>query len=188
VYEICVRTADAGGDASGLWATDELMPDLFAAPYVLIAPHLAFVLEDEGEVVGYVIGTADTAGFAWDYRERYIPLMLDRYPVPDQPPLTPDEHMVALHHRPERMLVPELTGYPAHLHIDLLPSHQGLGWGRQLMVTMLAALAADGAAAVHVGMLTANAGARRFYDRLGFHEIPVPDAGPLTYLGRSTSG
>jgi hypothetical protein len=37
-------------------------------------------------------------------------------------------------------------------------------------------------------MLTANAGARRFYDRLGFHEIPVPDAGPLTYLGRSTSG
>jgi ribosomal protein S18 acetylase RimI-like enzyme len=188
VYEICVRTADAGGDARGLWATDELMPDLFAAPYVLIAPHLAFVLEDEAEVVGYVIGTADTAGFARDYRERYIPLMLDRYPVPDQPPLTPDEHMVALHHRPERMLVPELTGYPAHLHIDLLPSHQGLGWGRQLMVTMLAALAADGAAAVHVCMLTANAGASRFYDRLGFHVIPVPDAGPLTYLGRSTSG
>ncbi|MFE3138396.1 hypothetical protein [Streptomyces scopuliridis] len=29
--------------------------------------------------------------------------------------------------------------------------------------------------------------ARAFYDRLGFHEIAVPDPGPLTYLGRSTS-
>ena len=52
---------------------------------------------------------------------------------------------------------------------------------------MLAALAADGAPAVYVGMLTANTGARPFYDRLGFHEIPVPDPGPLTYLGRATT-
>ena len=36
-------------------------------------------------------------------------------------------------------------------------------------------------------MLTVNTGARRFYDRLGFHEIAVPDPGPLTYLGRSTA-
>ena len=55
------------------------------------------------------------------------------------------------------------------------------------MATMLRALAADGAGAVHVGMLTANAGARRFYDRLGFQEIAVADPGPLTYLGRATS-
>ncbi len=30
--------------------------------------------------------------------------------------------MVDLHHRPERMLLPELAAYPAHLHIDLLPT------------------------------------------------------------------
>jgi hypothetical protein len=53
---------------------------------------------------------------------------------------------------------------------------------------MLAALAAEGAPAVHVGMVTANTGARVFYDRVGFHVIPVPDPGPLTYLGRATSG
>ena len=39
---------------------------------------------------------------------------------------------------------------------------------------------------LNVGMLTANTGARPFYDRLGFHEIAVPDPGPLTYLGRAT--
>jgi hypothetical protein len=35
-------------------------------------------------------------------------------------------------------------------------------------------------------MVTANTGARPFYDALGFHAIDVPDAGPLTYLGRAT--
>jgi hypothetical protein len=34
VYDICVRTADAGGDARGKYRTDDLMPDLFAGPYV----------------------------------------------------------------------------------------------------------------------------------------------------------
>jgi hypothetical protein len=30
VYDICVRTADAGGDARGKYRSDDLMPDLFA--------------------------------------------------------------------------------------------------------------------------------------------------------------
>jgi ribosomal protein S18 acetylase RimI-like enzyme len=35
-------------------------------------------------------------------------------------------------------------------------------------------------------MVTANTPARAFYDRLGFHEIDVPDPGPVAYLGRTT--
>ncbi|MEK8229200.1 hypothetical protein NKG05_29685 [Oerskovia sp. M15] len=31
LYDVCVRTADAGGDARGTYADDELMGDLFAA-------------------------------------------------------------------------------------------------------------------------------------------------------------
>ncbi len=38
----------------------------------------------------------------------------------------------ANHQHPERMLIPELADYPAHLHIRLLPEFQGQGWGRQL--------------------------------------------------------
>jgi GNAT superfamily N-acetyltransferase len=85
------------------------------------------------------------------------------------------------------MVMPELADYPAHLHIDLLPDYQGKGYGRALMQRMFAALADDGAPSVYVGMVTANTDARTFYDRLGFHVIDVPDPGPLTYLGRSTS-
>jgi len=187
VYDICVRTALNGGDARGVYRSDDLMPDLFAGPYVFLEPHLAFVVDDGVGAVGYVVGTSDTARFVARYRDVWIPRLANRYPPLSGEPTTPDDVMIGLHHQPERMLVPELSGYPAHLHIDLLPDYQRRGLGRALMSTMLAALADDGAAAVHVGMVTENTEARAFYDRLGFHVIPVPDPGPLTYLGRPTS-
>jgi hypothetical protein len=37
VYDVCVRTADAGADARGKYRSDDLMPDLFAGPYVYAA-------------------------------------------------------------------------------------------------------------------------------------------------------
>ncbi|WP_308441820.1 GNAT family N-acetyltransferase [Microbispora siamensis] len=72
------------------------------------------------------------------------------------------------------------------LHIDLLHGHQRAGHGRALMTAFLHALAAKGVPAVQLSMLTVNTRARACYDRLGFHEIPVPDPRPVTYLGRST--
>jgi GNAT superfamily N-acetyltransferase len=183
LYDICVRTADAGGDARGRYSSDKLMGDLFTVPYAILEPHLAFVVDDGGEAVGYVVGTADTTAFARRYRAEWIPQTGDRYPVPPPPPRTPEQDMIALHHFPERMLVPGLDGYPAHLHIDLLPPYQGRGFGRRLIDRFLTTVDAPG---VHVGMVTANVKARGFYDRLGFTELPVPDPGPLTYLGIRT--
>lgn len=177
VYDICVRTADAGDDARGHYSTDDLMGDLFAGPYLQLEPELAFVVDDGGETVGYVLGTADTAAFVRRYAAEYRL----GHPVPPPPPRTPEQDMVALHHNPSRMLVPGLDGYPAHLHIDLLPPYQGRGYGRRLIDRFTGAVDAPG---VHVAMLTANVRARGFYDRLGFTVLPVPDPGPLTYLGR----
>lgn len=182
LHDICVRTADRGGDARGRYESDELMGDLFAVCYAHLTPGLAYVVDDGGAPVGYVVGTADTARFAHRYRAEWIPLLGDRYPIPQGPPRTPTEEMIALHHDPERLLVPGLDGYPAHLHIDLLPSHQGRGWGRRLIDRFASVVDAPG---VHVGMVTANVKARGFYDRLGFTVLPVPDPGPLTYLGLS---
>lgn len=185
VYDICVRTADAGGDARGKYRSDDLMPDLFAGPYVFLESRSAFVLDDGGRAVGYVIGTPDTAAFARAYRERWIPRLADRYPVPPDPPVTPDDEMLALHYYPERLLWPGLPQYPAHLHIDLLPAFQGNGHGRALMDTFCAAMADAGTAGVHVSVVRENVRAFGFYDRLGFTRLDVDDPGPVVYLGRA---
>ncbi|WP_406369191.1 GNAT family N-acetyltransferase [Streptomyces sp. NBC_00647] len=187
VADVCVSTADEGGDSRARFPDEELMPAIFAEPYCHLDPELAFVLDDgSGRAVGYVVGTGDTAEFVARFRDTWIPRVAHRYPALTAPPGTPSEEMVGLLHTPERMILPELADYPAHLHIDLLPDFQRRGHGKALMNTFLTALHDRGVRAVHLGMVTANTSARAFYDRLGFHEIPVEDPGPLTYLGRST--
>jgi GNAT superfamily N-acetyltransferase len=202
VYDVCVRTADAGGDARGKYRSDDLMPDLFAGPYVFLEPDFAFVLDDGNRAVGYVIGTPDTAAFARAYRARWIPRLADRYPPPPDPGPpdpgppdpnpSPDDEVIALHHRPERLLRPGLAEYPAHLHIDLLPPFQGAGHGRALMETFYAKAEQAGAAGVHVTVAGANRGAIGFYHRLGFRRLDPGEPGEpgeaaVVYLGRRLS-
>lgn len=166
---------------------NRLMGDLFAAPYVTLEPQHAYVLDVAGTAVGYVVRTADTREFASRYRNEWIPALADVRPVPPDPPVTPENSMLSLHHHPEWKVVAELSDFPAHLHIDLLPDWQRRGFGRALIRRFLAGLADVGVPAVHLGMLTSNTAAAAFYERLGFVELTGGDPGPLTYFGRSTA-
>ncbi len=184
VYDICVRTADAGADARGQTSSDRLVGDIFAAPYVVLEPEVARILDDgQGNAVGYVVGTADTPEFVRRYREEWLPATAGRYSGDDPR----DQSWLEMHDDPERMLVPELAGFPAHLHIDILPEWQGKGRGRALITAFLAGLHEAGVPRVHLGMAPSNTAARAFYDRLGFTAIPVPAQPAVVYLGRSTA-
>ncbi|WP_353940406.1 N-acetyltransferase [Streptomyces sp. HUAS MG91] len=185
---ICVMTAHQGRDSTSLYPDHELMPSIFAYPYVHLEPDFAFVLDDgEGTAVGYVLGVPDTTAFAARFRAEWLPGVAGRYPPVDGAARTPSEEMIGLLHTPERMVRDELADFPAHLHIDLLPPWQGKGHGRALMHTLLEALHERGVPAVHLCMVRANTAARAFYDRLGFRLLTVPDPGPVWYLGRSTA-
>ncbi|BBH67047.1 hypothetical protein ACTI_37320 [Actinoplanes sp. OR16] len=180
IYDICARTGAAGQDARGLYSSDRLLGDIWAVPYVEHEPEHAHVVDDgSGRVVGYILGTADTPAFVKWYRATWLPATADR--LVDGDPR--DETMLDLHREPERMLMPELTAYPAHLHIDLLPETQGQGLGRRLMTAFLDGLRAAGVPRVHLGMAPENHGAYAFYKRLGFHDIATQDTGAL-FLGR----
>jgi ribosomal protein S18 acetylase RimI-like enzyme len=191
VFEICLRTAAGGGDATGVYSDDSLMPEVFALPYVEYAPDLAFVVDDgRGDrVLGYVIGVADTRAFVEWWKREWTPGFRERHPALGPPtgrnPEYTEEQLLGAGTDPERMLIAEVDAYPAHLHIDLLPELQGQGFGRRLIDTLRTALAERGVAAVHLGVDAANTGALAFYERLGFHELPSsrPDA-PL--LGIAT--
>ena len=184
VYDICVRTGASGGDARGKYRSDDLLPDLFAGPYLLLEPDFCWVLDDGERAVGYVLGTPDTAAFARAWRERWIPRMADRYPVPPRPPVTPDDAMVSLlYDLPDAMVWLGLAEYPAHLHIDLLPGVQASGWGRRLISTFFAAARAAGAPGVYLVVAGDNTRALGFYDHLGFRRLSVADSAPVVYLG-----
>lgn len=186
--DICVRTGHEGQDSSSVVPDHGLLPSIFAHPYAYLEPDLVFVLDNgEGQAVGYVLGTANTPRFVEEFRTRWLPKVADRFPAPTGEPATPSEAMAVLLHRPERMVLPELAVYPAHLHIDLLPDWQGRGFGRALMNQFLDALHAKGVPAVHLCMSRGNKPARAFYERLGFEELAVPDPAPVWYLGRPTA-
>lgn len=178
VVEICLRTAAGGGDATGVYSDDALMPEVFALPYLEYAPELAFVVDDGSgrRALGYVLGVADTRAFVEWWKREWAPGFRTRHPQPGPPtgrnPGFTEAQLLEAGYDPERMLIAEVDEYPSHLHIDLLPALQGQGFGRRLIDTLRVALAERGVPAVHLGMDAANTGARAFYDRLGFHELP----------------
>jgi GNAT superfamily N-acetyltransferase len=186
LYDVCLRTADSGQDATHLFADRELVGDVFAVSYAYLEPDFAFVLDDGDRVTGYIVGAPDTARFATAMREKWLPLVAAKHPEPSGPPVTRDEEMAYLLHHPEHMVQPALADYPAHLHIDLLPGSQRAGHGRRLVHTLLAALRGAGVQRVHLSMHTKNTAARAFYDRLGFHDLRLANSYGATYLGRTT--
>jgi ribosomal protein S18 acetylase RimI-like enzyme len=186
VYDICVETADAGRGVRGRYSTDDLVPDVVAGPYLFLEPAHAYVLDNGGRAVGYVIGTASTPDFVAGYQERWLPRLRARYQPPSGPPVTEEEHRLDTMFHPERWLLPELVPYPAHLHINLLAGFRGLGYGRELINTFLASVAAAGAASCYLAVRQANVNARRFYAKLGWRPIEVRGAEPGTYLVHPT--
>jgi GNAT superfamily N-acetyltransferase len=187
IYDICVRTGDNGGDATGKFEFPRLLADIFAAPYVYLEPSLAFVLPDDGDrPVGYVLGTANTAGFVRAYRDKWLPRLASRYPAPKADVPARDAWMLEAFHRPERMLLTGADDFPAHLHIDILPSHQGTGNGRRLIDRFVDAAGIAGASGVHVTVAVANARAHGFYQRVGFKPLPITSDGDVVHYGRLT--
>ena len=188
VYDVCVRTGAAGQDARGRYSTDCLLGDIYAGPYLHIAPEHAYVLDNGERAVGYVIGTPSTSDFVAAYLTDWLPLMRGSYAPPAATPISDEERKLADLFGPQHMLRPELAPHPAHLHINLLPGYQGAGHGRTLMTTALASVAAAGARSCHLTVRATNTGALRFYDKLGWEPIEVADPGPSVFLVKSTAG
>jgi len=63
LYQICLLTGDNGQDATSLYHHPHLLGHLFAAPYGLFEPSLAFAAEDTNGVGGYIAGALDTRAF-----------------------------------------------------------------------------------------------------------------------------
>jgi GNAT superfamily N-acetyltransferase len=170
LYDICLRTADSGVDATVLYGNPKVPGSIWAVPYAVLEPDFAFVLADDNQAYGYVLGVPDTAAF----EER-----LDREWWPEArrafAGVTPKTEIEAA--ALARIATPEprdaelFAQFPAHLHINLLPDAQSGGWGRRLIETELEALRQAGVRGVHLGVSPTNERAKGFYRHIGFTDV-----------------
>lgn len=180
LFRICLQTADSGQDGSHLFHDPTLPGDVYAAPYAIFEPSLAFVAEDQSGVGGYVVAALDSRLFERRLAHDWWPALRVRYPEPPQDraeSMSPAERRALhyIHHPPDTD--PALAErFPSHLHINLVPRLQGRGAGRQLITTVISSLRDQGSPGLHLHVGYGNTRAPGFYRHVGFTELPVAEA------------
>lgn len=170
VFEICRRTGDSGRDATALFSNPLLPGYLWAVAYLSLEPDFAFVLANPDRAVGYTLAAPDSAAFDRRLEAEWWPYVAKQL-AGFQPKTFDDARLMERIGKTDPDPEWLLAGYPAHMHINILPEAQGLGWGRRMIDVQLAALKAHGVAGVHLGVLSANKPAMTFYRHLGFDDI-----------------
>ena len=184
-YAISLATGFEGGDAAHLYRDPKLMGHIYVAPYALLEPTLALVVEDGDGVAGFAVGTAETVPWEQRLEREWWPSLRERYADPADTPAderTADQRRTFMIHHPARTPSDVTARYPAHLHMNLLPRTQRQGVGSKLLGIWLETV---GRRAVHAGVNRANVGGARFWAARGFEELPVP--GRTLWMGREAS-
>jgi GNAT superfamily N-acetyltransferase len=176
LYRISLATGLAGGDASHLYGDPRLMGHIYAAPYALLEPQLALVVEDSDGVAGFAVGTTNTTAWESTLEQNWWPALRERYAMPaeeDATRWTPDQRRAFMIHRPA--LTPPVVAlpYPAHLHLNLLPRLQGRGVGTTLFDRWTSLASARGAKALNVAVNRANIGGAGFWRKMGFVDLAL---------------
>ncbi|MFC7492307.1 GNAT family N-acetyltransferase [Knoellia alttitudinis] len=169
---VCLLTGDNGTDATGRWADDGLLPDVYLEPYLRYPQGLAWVVDEGDGAVGYVVAVPDTVDFVAWWGQSWTDEFVRRHG--DVAARADEEWLFAGGTRPELMLShADDAAFPAHLHVDLLPQAQGRGLGRELLRTLAEELGRLGVPGVHLRVGEENLAAVAFYRRLGF-DSPAP--------------
>ena len=182
-YEICLKTGDNGKDAAELFFDPYLIGNYFAAPYLIFPDSICFTAESANRPQGYIIAAPDTAAFDKWLEEKWLPPLRERYAKPFTPEMIRSDKeewiLNSIHEKkfPADASNDKIDGYPAHLHIDLLPTLQGKGMGRKLMDTLIAELGRQKVPGLHLGVSASNTGAVAFYQKLGFSVLIKEDWG-----------
>lgn len=184
---VCLRTGDAGGDASGREDDPTLLGLIYAVPYQVLEPDLAFAVEGPDGVCGYLFGALDTKAFNARLAKGWYPELQRRVadPGPDRSTWSGSDWARRLIHHPDLSFPAGLAAYLSHGHIDLLPEARGRGIGREAMGYLSRRLFRMGSRGMHLQVNAANEKGLRFYAALGFETIAdegLPDE--YVYVGK----
>lgn len=190
LYEISLRTALAGKDATATYENPRLVGDKYVIPYLRFSPQLSFVVETQGEVSGFCVGTSDTKAYEQNLLVNWWPNIRHHYALPDntsQQAWSVEDHEIDWINDP--IATPEylVDNFPAHVHMNLLPSTRGQGVGTKLLSHWFDSAASLGASTVHLGANPANKSGIEFWRSRGFVELNETGSLPNTdtiWMGR----
>lgn len=173
VYDISLLTGNAGRDATSLYVDPKLMGHIYAAPYLILDRTIGYVVENQKQVLGFVLGAANTRDFEAQLEDRWWPKLRRDYPWPGkvQGEMTADQKRICMIHRPD--VVPErvIQAFPAHLHMNLLPEIQGKGVGTALLNLWVDAARNASVSAAHVRVNAKNTSGLAFWKSRRFQPL-----------------
>ena len=191
LYAISLATGHEGGDASHLYQDRKLIGHIYSAPYAVLEPQFALVVEDDEGVAGFAVGTLDTGKWQERLEAEWWPKLRRQYAEPaarQTAEWSADQRRAYAIHHPRRTPQQVVEAYPAHLHLNLLERTQGRGAGTMLFSEWMASVSQQGGAVpTHVGVNSANARAVRFWSKQGFDRLKLdgPGSDSTIWMGRA---
>jgi GNAT superfamily N-acetyltransferase len=171
VFAIAADTAFFGDPVEAYMEDRSLFCDLLYRYYTIFERDLGLVVDDGEGVSGFLLGCGDSRAVRARWLRAILPGVLGRL-VRGKYQIGPRTRRFGLataratlrHGRPHA----DLACYPAHLHMNLLPSTRGQGLGRQLLEAYLQQLRTRGVPGVHLNTTDFNVAACHLYERVGF--------------------
>ena len=170
LYRICVQTGDSGKDATHLYKDSDLLGHVYAAPYAILEADLCFILTVDSIPSGYILGCRNSEQFFKNSMNNWFNMLQNKYPKPKSTDTSKDAAIIKILYS-GHIFKEELSVYPSHLHIDILPIAQGFGMGRKLINTFTDKLQDLQVKGVHLEVGKTNESAIAFYNKTGFHRI-----------------
>jgi GNAT superfamily N-acetyltransferase len=171
VRQMAVATAHRGTPSRGILGDQALLADLLTDYYCEQEPDALSVLENSGNIVGYLTGCLNTTAYLRGMARRTVPRALWRAA---QRGVFFRRDIWSLlgralrnrgvrHYRTPAVL----ARWPAHLHLNLLPEARGKGGGRALVEWFLDHLRHHRVPGVHLATRS-DSDAPAFFRSMGF--------------------
>lgn len=153
---ICIQTAAAQRVKTE--KQRQALVTVYSDSYVDFEKNLCYVAQDEqGTVCGYILCAPDTKAYCKNAMRNHILPLMKHSPVAAFSAIA--EFAVFLLLSRKRS---------AHMHIDILPTHQRMGLGTKFVDTLIRQLREDGVNGLFLITDTGNKKGPRFYQKYGF--------------------
>lgn len=174
VFEIAADTAFFGEKVENFMEDRTLFCDAFCTYYTDYEPQHAWVAEDNGLVVGYLLGCTNTHKQSQVIQKNILPglllkLGLGRYKIGR---LTLHYGYGLLFARLRHQNVhADVALYPAHFHLNISQENRRGGLGRGLLEVFLQQIYQEEVYGVHLKTTSENKAACALYEKLNFQII-----------------